>query len=113
MLKTSIYNNLIPPKTFYETINACKILFLKLASTSCHNKLNKSQEEFGQFLNITHDKEVVITNPVVKKNLEMIKYYGPMYSHCPSCRNRTLSFYETMHPNESLRLIDYIKTVKK
>jgi hypothetical protein len=74
-------------------------------------KFNKT--EFGQFLNINYDKEVTITNPVVKKSLEAIQYYGPNYSHCPSCRNRTLNFYETMHPNESLRLIDYIKSVKK
>jgi hypothetical protein len=102
MLKTSIFNNILPPKSFYDTI--------PFKSTA---KTNKTSTNLGQFLNITHDKEVIISNPIVKRSLEQIDYWGPKYSHCPSCRNRNLSFYETLHPKESLRLIDYIKSVKK
>jgi hypothetical protein len=85
MLKTSIYTSLLPKKD--RLYNNFKFTNYKTNS-------------------------IEITNPLLKKNLETINYFGPNYSHCPSCRDRNIVFYQSMTQTDSLRLIDYLKQVR-
>jgi hypothetical protein len=85
MLKTSIYTNLLPPKE------------RSISSFNFTNYKNKSIE---------------IANPILRKNLETINYFGPHYSHCPPCRERNIVFYQSMTHIDSMRLIDYLKQVR-
>jgi len=76
-------------------------------------KINKtkSQTTYGPFLNINnqYDQEIEIKNPEIKRSLEDINYYGPYFSHCPKCRHKNLDFYQTMEPNQCMKLLSYIK----
>jgi hypothetical protein len=100
MLKTSIYSNLLP----HVTVSEC-IIFLISA------KINKNKE-FGFFLHTKVDKKAEISDSELKRKLESIKYYGPNYSHCLSCKNRNIEFYDSMNLKNSMKLIDYIKQVR-
>jgi hypothetical protein len=81
-------------------------------------KIKKEEKEhkFGPFLNLDFDsfyKKTKINNPVIQKNLEFINFYGPYYSYCPPCLNRNLEFYNNLEPNHCLKLIQYIKKLRK
>lgn len=102
MFKTSIYTNLLPLKDP-----------ARIKSSKPKAKVEEKKTNFGPFLNFDYEafnKKIEITNPAVKKNLENINYFGPFYSHCPSCKNRNLEFYEKM---ESSQCIELLKCIKK
>jgi hypothetical protein len=56
---------------------------------------------------------VKINNPIIQKNLENINFYGPFYSYCPPCLNRNLDFYNNLEENQCLKLIQYIRKIRK
>ena len=58
------------------------------------------------------DKVIEITNPKIKRDLELINYYGPLYTHCKLCNNRNLEFYQNSEPNQTLKLLNFLKRVK-
>lgn len=107
MFKTSIYNKLIPNK-MNNTVSG--------KMTKPKKRLNKpSTTKFGPYLNFDYEgfnRVIEIKNPKIKKNLEDIKYYGPFFSHCPSCKNRNLEFYQTMETNQCLKLLQFLKKTR-
>ncbi len=58
------------------------------------------------------DKVIEITNPKIKRDLELINYYGPLYTHCKLCNNRNLEFYQNSEPNQTLKLLNFLKRMK-
>ena len=64
------------------------------------------------FHNKEFDKVIEITNPKIKRDLELINYYGPLYTHCKFCNNRNLEFYKNSEPNQTLKLLQYLKKIK-
>lgn len=101
MFKTSIYSNLLPSKDPERA-----------KSSKPKVKVEEKKTDFGPFLNFDYEafnKKIEITNPVVKKQLESINYFGPFYSHCPSCKNRNLEFYQNMESNQCIQLLKCIK----
>ena len=101
--RQSIFNNLIPPKK-------------KLYSSKSALMRNKDQQESGcsMFLNLGRNefnKKIEINNPIIKKHLENINYYGPYYSYCPYCRNRNLEFYNKLEAGQCLKIIQYVKKI--
>jgi hypothetical protein len=102
ILKTSIYSNLLPVNADKENKVENKVISKKI-----------SKEEFGQFLNIsTRKKHSEISSPTLKNNLETINYYGPYYSHCPSCKDRNIDFYQSMNMKDSMKLIDFLRQTR-
>ena len=69
-------------------------------------------ENIFLFHNAEFDKVIEITNPKIKRDLELINYYGPMYTHCKLCNNRNLEFYKNSEPNQTLKLLQYLKKIK-
>ena len=70
---------------------------------------------YGPFLNSNSDlfyKKVIINDPIIKKYLESINYFGPYYSYCPPCNNRNLEFYKNLEQNDCINLIKFIKKAK-
>ena len=98
--RQNIFNNLNPSKdnTFYS-FNKNNL-----------NKLTKTKK----FININNDNKdnTKINNPIIKKNIESINFYGPYFSFCPSCRTKNLEYYNNMEPNKCLELIQFIKKIR-
>ena len=110
--RQNIFNNLIPPK------NAKIIDVNQNNNTNYINsyKKIKSMNRTTSFLNSDSEsfyKKYKISNPVIQRNLENINFYGPYYSYCPPCLNRNLEFYNNLEPNQCLKLIHYIKKIRK
>ena len=102
--RQNIYNKMIP-------------LNLKIQSVkNKNNKINKKQEnKFGLYLNLNSEefnKKIEIKNPIVKKYLESINFYGPYYSYCPPCKNRNMEFYKKMEQEKTIKLIQFIKKAR-
>ncbi len=102
--RQNIYNKMIP-------------LNLKIQSLkNKNNKINKKQEnKFGLYLNLNSeefDKKIEIKNPIIKKYLESINFYGPYYSYCPPCKNRNMEFYKKMEQEKTIKLIQFIKKAR-
>ena len=103
VLKSSIYYNLIAKhNTEMEKPKKNKKIKLKPLQT----------ENIFLFHNAEFDKVIEITNPKIKRDLELINYYGPMYTHCKLCNNRNLEFYKNSEPNQALKLLQYLKKIK-
>ena len=69
-------------------------------------------QNFGPFLNSNSEsfnKKIEIKNPIVKKYLENINFYGPYYSYCPPCGNKNNEFYNKMDQQNAIELIQFIK----
>jgi hypothetical protein len=97
-LKKNIYINLIPSnkdseKTKEEDFENLEI-FKKTINDDIENDVSKMKKE-------------MIKNPLVKKHLESINYYGPYYSYC-SCGNKNLSFYQKLSLNQMTNITNYI-----
>ena len=105
VLKSSIYYNLIAKhNTDTEEKEKKPKKKIKLKPLQTENIFLFHNEEF--------DKVVEITNPKIKRDLELINYYGPMYTHCKFCNNRNLEFYKNSEPNQTLKLLQYLKKIK-
>ncbi len=111
LFKSTIYNSMLPfKKTGTQASSHAKHSFSQTTTSP------KSKTEYGPFLNFDYEgfnKKVEITNPEVKKLLEDVNYYGPRFSHCPSCRNRNLEFYETLEPHQCVNVLQFIKKERK
>ena len=109
VLKSSIYYNLIAT---HSNDN------IKKENNDKYKKLNKIKLKPLQtgnmflFHNEEFDKVIEITNPKIKRDLELINYYGPLYTHCKFCNNRNLEFYKNSEPNQTLKLLQYLKKIK-
>jgi hypothetical protein len=108
IFKTSIYSKLIP-------VNSDSHIEHKSRSVIKKEKEEEVKTLYGPYLNFDYEeynKKIKIKNPKIKKNLEDIDYYGPYFSHCPSCKNKNLDFYQTMESNQCLKLLSYLKKVR-
>ena len=104
VLKSSIYYNLISK-------NNSKI---KIKSSLKKNNLKPIIKPGSTILHQNNelDKAIEITNPKIKRDLELINYYGPLYTHCNLCNNRNLEFYQNSEPNQTLKLLHFLKRLK-
>lgn len=107
MFKSSIYSLFFPIKSKPTNLSKSQASNLKNSK--------ETPTTYGPFLNVTYeyDKKIEIKNPEVKRLLDDVNYYGPYYSHCPSCRNRNLEFYQTIDPPHCLDILNYIKKSRK
>ena len=107
VLRSSIYDNLIIKgddkrnKTSNSEIKRKKILLKPI-----------QQDSMFLFHNKEFDKIIEITNPKIKRDLELINYYGPRYTYCKICNNRNLEYYQNSEPNQTLKLLGYLKKKK-
>lgn len=98
--RQNIFNNLNPSKdNIFYSFNKNNL-----------NKLTKT----NKFININNENKdnTKINNPIIKKNIESINFYGPYFSFCPSCRTKNLEYYNNMEPNKCLELIQFIKKIR-
>lgn len=105
VLKSSIYINLLP-----KNINEDQ----KNKTVRPHIPVKEEKVPFGPFLNSNPEafRTIEITNPKIKRELEIIDYYGPRYTHCKICNNKNLDFYQNFEPNQCLKLLSYLKKVR-
>ena len=106
--RQNIFNNL-SPGVDNNTYSINKDILNKL------NKINKS----NKIININKENKLNdinkirdIKNPLIKKNIEGINYYGPYFSFCPSCKNRNMDFYNNLEQSQCLELIQFIKKIR-
>ena len=107
VLKSTIYNNLI-------FIDDDKKNLTNKSEHKSKKILLKPIKPDSMFLfhNKEFDKVIEITNPKIKRDLELINYYGPRYTYCKICNNRNLEFYQNSEPNQALKLLNYLKKRK-
>jgi hypothetical protein len=109
VLKNSIYSNLLPSKDFNQVKS-------KLNKNLSLPKLKKQKIEpvNSLFLNVENDFDtpIEITNPKIKRDLELINYFGPRYTNCHVCRRRNIEFSQNSEPKQTLVLLHYLKKVK-
>ena len=114
VLKNSIYSNLLPGKDS----NTIKKNSIKNHKNLSLPKLNKgifnSEKTSSIFLSRPpeFDAPLEITNPKIKRDLELINYFGPRYTNCHICRRRNIEFYQNSEPKQTLILLSYLKKVK-
>ena len=104
--RQNIFNNLNPSidrdnnNTHYslnkDTLN--KIITKK--------KINLNKEKENEM------KITIISNPIIKKSIESINFYGPYYSFCSSCRKKNLEYYNNMESNHCFDIIHLIKKAR-
>ena len=107
VLKSSIYYNLIA-KDNNNTSNNTKLK----KNLKRNLKPINNQRSMFTYSNNEFDKVIEITNPKIKRDLELINYYGPLYTHCNLCNNRNLEFYQNSEPNQTLKLLHFLKRMK-
>lgn len=114
VFKSTIYSNLLPDKANPLKKQVTNFNATQHQHQHHHHHLEK-KSDYGTFLNSNSDafnKSVEITNPKIKTRLIDLDYWGPYFSHCPSCRNKNFNFYETMEPNQCLKLLNYLKKTR-
>ena len=74
------------------------------------NKKTRNNDLLSPFLNVLRiDKKIEIKNPTVKKMLMETKNHGPYYTHCPSCHNKNLNFFQHLKENEAVKILSFIQ----
>ena len=114
VLKNSIYSNLLPGKNSNQTTKT-NFNKKKIVSLPKIDKTKFSPEKTASiFLNrpAEFDTPLEITNPKIKRDLELINYFGPRYTNCHICRRRNIEFYQNSEPKQTLILLNYLKKVK-
>ena len=106
--RQNIFNNLSPSRdTTHYSIN--KDILNKIVKKNKIKNINiENKDKENNFKKI-----YIINNPIIKKNIESINYFGPYYSFCPSCRNKNLEYYNNMEPNQCLDIVHLIKKVRQ
>jgi len=99
ILKKNIYINLIPSnkdseKTLEEDFENLKIFNKNTINEDIENDVAKMKKE-------------MIKNPLARKHLESINFYGPYYSYC-TCGNKNLRFYQKLSLNQLIKITSYI-----
>ena len=105
--RQNIFNNLSSYKknniTLYS-FNKNKLFKRNVANRLINLKTDKKNDDLSKLNEIN--------NPIIKKNIENINFYGPYCSFCPTCRNKNIEYYKNMEPNQCLKIINLIKKVK-
>ena len=107
VLRDSIYVNLLPPKDKLEQIDIEQNKKRKFQIKNPFKiplYLKSDSPEFD------HPPE--ITNPKIKRDLELINYYGPKYVYCKYCNYRNLKYYQLMEEKQTLKLLKYLKKIR-
>ena len=107
VLRASIYYNLLSKDDKQESNFPFKSNSLKKRLKPINKSTSSGSFNFKH--NNEFDKVIEITNPKIKRDLELINYYGPLYTHCKICHNRNLEFYQNSEPNQTLKLSHFIK----
>lgn len=108
-----------PKKSMMPTITQSFSTTNKQATsfkTTVNNSKKNGNSAYGPFLHIDYEKinkKVEINNPAVKKLLQDVDYYGPYFSHCPSCSNKNLEFFKHANNDQAINILNYIKKNKK
>lgn len=112
VLKESIYSNLLKKEDEDEEIIKEKLK--KLQEKERKKKLLQSQPTGPLFLNTNPDfyKKIEINNPNIKRDLEIINYYGPHYPYCHACNIRNMEFYKNGEVNQTKTLLQFLKKFK-
>ena len=114
VLKKTIYSNLIPEKE--ERKKFYKTSYDSNKTIESHRfKRNKNYTPFKTmpiFENREKKFNEVIINDKIKRDLELINYFGPNYSNCLVCRKRNMDFYANSEPKQTMILLSYLKKIK-
>lgn len=101
VFKTTIFNNLLPPEGSKNYV-----------SKRVKNNIEVDLKKYISFNSDDLYKPIDITNIEVKKRLQDINYWGPYYPYCLVGRSKNLRFYQTMEPNQCIKLLNYIKKIR-
>ena len=97
-------------KTFYKTETLMKTKKSSSSQAPAKKTHSKINTDYGPFLNINSKIEKIeIKNREVKNLVEECNNFGPFYSHCPSCNNRNLSFYQNMNADNAKKLLTFLR----
>ena len=112
VLKKTIYSNLIPEKDekkFFKTFNDNKTIETYKFKKRRKYTPYKTMSYFGNKEdNLNND----MINKKIKRDLELINFFGPHYYNCYVCKKRNMDFYANSSPKQTMILLNYLKKVK-
>ena len=113
VLTKTIYSNLIPEKgedkNFYRTFNNNKGLMpLNKIKRKKYNPLKTTPLFYNTEKNLKENS----MNKKIKRDLELINYFGPHNSNCLVCKKRNMDFYTNSEPKQTMILLNYLKKIK-
>ena len=112
VLRKTIYSNLIPEnntnRRFYKTYNNKGFRPLKFKRMKKYSPLKTTP----MFLNKEKNSNIGELNNKIKRDLELINYFGPHNSNCLVCKKRNMDFYTNSEPEQTLKLLNYLKKIK-
>ena len=112
VLKKTIYSNLIPEKDekkFFKTFNDNKTIETYKFKKRRKYTPYKTMSYFGnKGDNLNND----MINKKIKRDLELINFFGPHYYNCYVCKKRNMDFYANSSPKQNMILLNYLKKVK-
>ena len=103
VFKTTLFNNMLPYRDNKIKYNNKPMIKMDI---------NNFESPFLHSTTAEFNRMIEITNPKINEKLSSIQYWGPYFSHCPPCRNKSLNFYQTMETNQCLTLLDYLRKVR-
>ena len=113
VLRKTIYSNLIPEKDnkrkFYKTFNNRGFGPIKLKTKKKFTPLKTTPLFFDKEKKSNIGGEL---DNKIKRDLELINYFGPHNSNCLVCKKRNMDFYTNSEPNQTLILLNYLKKIK-
>lgn len=89
-----------------------------IANYILRNKKNFNNLKTGNFINVDYNslnkKEIAnIKDKELANKWKDVHYYGPNYTHCNSCFNKNMDFFENINPNDGLKIVKFLKTTRK
>ena len=112
VLRKTIYNNLIPERDnnrgFYKTFSDRGFGPLKIKRKKKYTPLKTTPLFFDK----EKKSNIGQLNSKVKRDLELINYFGPHNSNCLVCKQRNMDFYTNSEPEQALILLNYLKKIK-
>ena len=103
VFKTTLFNNMLPYRDNKIKYNNKPLVKMDI---------NNFESPFLHSTTAEFNRMIEITNPKINEKLSSIQYWGPYFSHCPPCRNKSLNFYQTMETNQCITLLDYLRKVR-
>ena len=113
VLKKTIFSNLLEEKD--EERQFYKTSYNNKAIESHRFRRNKKYTPFktiSSFGNKENRFNNDFLNNKIKRDLELINFFGPHYSNCLVCKKRNMDFYANSGPKQAMILLNYLKKVK-
>jgi hypothetical protein len=83
----------------------------KIRSPKFSKAVSISRHDFLFIEKDKYEKKITIADPQVNK-LQKEVQLGPYFSHCPTCNNKNLEFYDNLKPDMAMKILNIMRDEK-